>query len=101
LVQTGLNPALRLEGIVITMFDSRNRLSHQVVEEIRAHFPDKLFRTIIRRNVRLSESPSYGKPICLYDPMSTGAQDYRDLAKELISRGEHDVNAEKGIGAGS
>jgi chromosome partitioning protein len=98
LVQKGLNSALRLEGIVITMFDSRNRLSHQVVEEIRAHFPDKLFRTIIRRNVRLSESPSYGKPICLYDPSSTGAQDYRDLAKELISRGEHNVDAEKGIG---
>lgn len=98
LVQKGLNPALHLEGIVITMFDSRNRLSHQVVEEIRAHFPDKLFNTIIRRNVRLSESPSYGKPICLYDPASTGAQDYQDLAKELITRGEHVVNAEKGLG---
>lgn len=98
LVQRSLNAALRLEGIVVTMFDSRNRISHQVVEEIRAHFPDKLFRTIIRRNVRLSESPSYGKPICLYDAPSTGAQDYRDLAKELISRGEHNVNAEKGIG---
>ena len=98
LVQKGLNPALHLEGIVITMFDSRNRLSHQVVEEIRAHFPDKLFDTIIRRNVRLSESPSYGKPICLYDPASTGALDYQDLAKELITRGEHIVNAEKGFG---
>lgn len=98
LVQKGLNPSLHLEGIFITMFDGRNRLSHQVVEEIRAHFPDKLFNTIIRRNVRLSESPSYGKPICLYDPGSMGAQDYRDLAKELISRGEHDVNAEKGLG---
>jgi chromosome partitioning protein len=98
LVQRGLNPALHLEGIVITMFDSRNRISHQVVDEIRAHFPDKLFNTIIRRNVRLSESPSYGKPICLYDPSSTGAQDYRDLAKELISRGEHHDNAEKGFG---
>jgi chromosome partitioning protein len=98
LVQKNLNPGLRLEGIVITMFDGRNRLSHQVVEEIRAHFPDKLFHTIIRRNVRLSESPSYGKPICLYDSVSTGAQDYRDLAKELISRGEHDVTAEKGLG---
>lgn len=98
LVQKSFNPALRLEGIVITMFDSRNRLSHQVVEEIRAHFPDKLFRTIIRRNVRLSESPSYGKPICLYDQTSTGAQDYRDLAKELISRGEHNADAEKRFG---
>ena len=98
LVQQSVNSALRLEGIVITMFDSRNRISHQVVEDIRAHFPDKLFRTIIRRNVRLSESPSYGKPICLYDGASMGAQDYRDLAKELISRGEHNVDAEKGLG---
>ena len=98
LVQKGLNPSLHLEGIVITMFDSRNRLSHQVVEEIRAHFPDKMFASIIRRNVRLSESPSYGKPICLYDPTSTGAQDYRDLAKELINRGELAVDAEKRIG---
>ena len=98
LVQQGMNSTLKLEGIVITMFDSRNRISHQVVEDIRAHFPDKLFRTIIRRNVRLSESPSYGKPICLYDAASTGAQDYRELAKELISRGEHYVDAEKGLG---
>jgi len=98
LVQKGLNPTLHLEGIVITMFDSRNRLSHQVLEDIRSHFPDKLFNTIVRRNVRLSESPSYGKPICLYDPTSTGALDYRELAKELITRGEHDANAEKGLG---
>lgn len=91
LVQRDLNPNLRLEGIVITMFDGRNRLSHQVVEEIRAHFPDKLYRTIIRRNVRLSESPSYGKPICLYDPTSTGAQDYFELAKELMGQGEQNV----------
>jgi len=98
LVQQGLNPALFLAGIVITMFDSRNRLSHQVLEDIRAHFPDKLFNAIIRRNVRLSESPSYGKPICLYDPTSSGALDYRDLAKELITRGERHDNAEKGLG---
>lgn len=98
LVQQSFNPTLRLEGIVITMFDSRNRLSHQVVEEIRAHFPDKLFHTIVRRNVRLSESPSYGKPICMYDAGSTGAQDYRELAKELINRGEHHVDAEKRLG---
>jgi len=98
LVQKKLNPELLLYGIVITMFDSRNRLSHQVVDEIRQHFPDKIFHTVIRRNVRLSESPSYGKPVCLYDPTSTGAQDYKDLAMELISRGEHDVDAEKRIG---
>jgi chromosome partitioning protein len=98
LVQRGLNPPLYLEGIVITMFDGRNRISHQVVDEIRAHFPDKLYRTIIRRNVRLSESPSYGKPVCLYDASSTGAQDYRDLANEMINRGEIDVITEKGLG---
>jgi chromosome partitioning protein len=98
LVQKGLNPALHLEGIVITMFDSRNRLSHQVLEEIRSHFPDKLFNAIVHRSVRLSESPSYGKPICLYDPTSTGALDYRELAKELINRGERNANAEKGLG---
>jgi chromosome partitioning protein len=98
LVQKSLNPDLKLEGIVITMFDSRNRLSHQVVEEIRAHFPTKLYRTIVRRNVRLSESPSYGKPICLYDPASTGAQDYTELAKELMGQGEQNVGTGEGIG---
>jgi chromosome partitioning protein len=98
LVQTELNPGLHLEGIVITMFDSRNRISHQVVEEVRSHFPDKLFKTIVRRNVRLSESPSYGKPVYLYDVISTGAQDYLELAKELIGHGEIDVTTEKGIG---
>ena len=98
LVQKKLNPTLALEGIVITMFDGRNRISHEVLEEIRKHFPDALYRTIIRRNVRLSESPSYGKPICLYDASSTGAQDYLELAKELISRGGIDVDTEKRIG---
>jgi chromosome partitioning protein len=98
LVQKGLNSNLRLEGIVITMFDSRNRISHQVLEEIRSHFPDKLFKTIIRRNVRLSESPSYGKPIYLYDISSTGSQDYLELAKELIGHGEINATAEKGLG---
>jgi chromosome partitioning protein len=69
-----------------------------VVEEIQTHFPDKLFKTIIRRNVRLSESPSYGKPVCLYDPSSTGAQDYLDLARELVAQGEPHVIAENGTG---
>jgi chromosome partitioning protein len=98
LVQQELNSRLRLEGIVITMFDSRNRISHQVVQEIRSHFPDKLFRTIVRRNVRLSESPSYGKPVYLYDVASMGSQDYLELSKELISHGEIDAGAEKGLG---
>jgi chromosome partitioning protein len=98
LVKTALNPHLELQGIIITMFDSRNRLSHQVVEEIQKHFPDKLFKSIIRRNVRLSESPSYGKPVCLYDPSSSGAQDYLDLAKELIAYGDTHVLTENGVG---
>ena len=98
LVQRGLNPELQLLGIIITMFDSRNRLAHQVVEEIQTHFPDRLFKSIIRRNVRLSESPSYGKPACLYDPSSTGAQDYLELAKELIGQGEAHVITEDRIG---
>ena len=98
LVQKGLNPALYLEGILLTMFDSRNRLSHQVAEEIRSHFPDRLFRTVIHRNVRLSESPSYGKPALLYDATSTGAQNYLEFAKELIRNGEENRRAEKGTG---
>jgi chromosome partitioning protein len=98
LVQQRLNPNLRLEGIVVTMFDSRNRLSHQVFEEIRAHFPTKLYRTVVRRNVRLSEAPSYGKPICLYDPTSSGAQDYMALAKELSGEGVENVGTDEGVG---
>jgi len=98
LVQRGLNPSLFLEGILLTMFDSRNRLSHQVAEEIRSHFPDRSFRTVIHRNVRLSESPSHGKPALLYDVHSTGAQNYLELARELIRNGEGNRRAEKGIG---
>jgi chromosome partitioning protein len=100
LVQQGLNPSLHLEGILLTMFDSRNRLSHQVAEEIRSHFPDRLFRTVIQRNVRLSESPSHGKPALLYDVHSTGAQNYLELAKELIRNGQEirHADTEKGTG---
>jgi len=100
LVQQGLNPSLHLEGILLTMFDSRNRLSHQVAEEIRSHFPDRLFHTVIHRNVRLSESPSHGKPALLYDVHSTGAQNYLDLAKELIRNGEEIRRADTEKGAG-
>ncbi len=85
-VKTGLNPTLRLAGILLTMFDSRNNLSYQVEEEIRAHFKETVFRTVIPRNVRLSEAPSHGKPILLYDIRSRGAQSYLSLAKELINR---------------
>jgi chromosome partitioning protein len=98
LVQKSLNPELKLEGIAVTMFDGRNRISHEVLAEIRNHFPDLIYQTIIRRNVRLSESPSYGKPVCLYDASSTGAQDYLELAKEFMNRGATDGTTEKRFG---
>jgi chromosome partitioning protein len=99
LVQRGLNPSLFLEGILLTMFDIRNRLSHQVAEEIRSHFPEQIFRTMIYRNVRISESPSHGKPVVLYDAQCTGARDYLDLARELIQNNEEEkYRAEEGTG---
>ena len=84
-VRTGLNPTLRLAGILLTMFDARNNLSNQVEVEIRTHFKETVFKTVIPRNVRLSEAPSHGKPVLLYDIRSKGAQSYLALAKELIS----------------
>jgi chromosome partitioning protein len=84
LIKARLNPVLRLEGILLTMFDSRNNLSHQVAEEVRSHFGDRTFATVIPRNVRLSESPSFGKPIILYDIQSKGAISYMELARELV-----------------
>jgi chromosome partitioning protein len=98
LVQKGYNPGLFLEGIVLTMFDSRSRLSHQVADEVRRHFPDRLFETVIHRNVRLSESPSHGKPALLYDVRSTGAQGYLALARELIQNQEEKQRGEKRTG---
>jgi chromosome partitioning protein len=85
-VKRGLNPALKLSGILLTMYDKRNNLSEQVAEEIRHHFSGTVFRTVIPRNVRLSEAPSHGRPALLYDIRSTGAQSYLALAKELIGR---------------
>jgi len=86
-VKKGLNRSLTLSGILLTMYDARNNLSNQVEEEVRGHFKDAVFKTIIPRNVRLSEAPSYGKPILLYDVTSKGAQSYLALARELIGRG--------------
>jgi chromosome partitioning protein len=86
LVQRGLNPRLSIEGILLTMFDARNRLSGQVADEIHSHFPNETFTTVIPRNVRLSEAPSHGKPILLYDVASRGATSYLELAQELIAR---------------
>jgi chromosome partitioning protein len=84
LVQDHLNPALRIEGVLLTMYDARLNLSQQVAEEARKFFSDRVYKTVIPRNVRLSEAPSFGKPIVLYDPHSTGAERYRELAMEVI-----------------
>lgn len=86
LVRTKLNPHLDIEGVLMTMYDSRLRLSNQVVAEVRKHFGEKAFKTVINRNVRLSEAPSYGKPVLLYDALSVGAKNYLSLAQELIAR---------------
>jgi chromosome partitioning protein len=96
LVQKGLNSTLNLEGILLTMFDVRNRIAHQVADEVRSHFPGHVFQTVIQRNVRLSESPSHGKPALLYDPDCAGAQNYLELARELIRNGEGKRNAKEG-----
>jgi chromosome partitioning protein len=88
LVQGGLNPDLVIEGVLMTMYDGRTNLALQVVNEVRDHFDKLVFKTMIPRTVRLSEAPSYGQPITAYDPRSKGAEVYRDLAKEVVSRDE-------------
>lgn len=84
IVRKHLNDDLEIEGVLLTMYDSRLNLSNEVVEEVKKHFTDKVFKTIISRNVRLSESPSHGKPVILYDAVSKGSQNYLALAKEII-----------------
>lgn len=91
LVQRGLNPQLRVEGILLTMADARNNLSKDVEDEIRLHFSKESFETVIPRNVRLSEAPSHGKPIIYYDITSRGAAAYLQLAREIIQREAADV----------
>ena len=86
IVQTRLNPDLDIEGILLTMFDTRLRLSKQVVEEVKMHFQDMVFNTIINRNTRLSEAPSFGKTIVMYDANSTGAINYLNLAREILEK---------------
>ncbi len=86
LVKKTLNPSLLMLGILLTMFDQRNNLSHQVSDEVRRHFKSSVFQTVIPRNVTLSEASSYGKPIILYDIRSKGAQSYLELAKEIITK---------------
>jgi chromosome partitioning protein len=85
-VRQSLNPALIIQGIVMTMYDGRNNLANQVVEDVRAHMGDKVYRTIIPRNVRISEAPSHGKPAILYDLKCSGSQAYLQLASEVIQR---------------
>ncbi|MCZ6634834.1 MAG: AAA family ATPase [bacterium] len=87
LVQKHLNPQLQIEGVLLTMYDGRLNLSRQVAEEAKSHFGDRVYKTVIGRNVKLSEAPSFGKPIILYDIMSTGAQNYMNLAGEVINHG--------------
>ncbi len=84
LIRNSYNPHLKIEGILLTMFDGRNSLSNQVSDELKKHFGDKVYRTIIPRNVTLAEAPSHGKPVILYDIRSKGAMSYLELAKEII-----------------
>lgn len=86
LIKRRLNPLLKIEGIVFTMFDGRTNLAIQVVDEVKKHFRKEVYRTIIPRNVRLSEAPSHGKPIAVYDPRSKGAEMYYELAMEVLRR---------------
>ena len=94
LVQGSLNPSLSVEGIILTMFDSRTSLHKQVVGEVKKHFGDLVFNTVIPRNVKLSESPSFGRPIILYDIESKGSEAYLSLAQEVLMREKSELNAE-------
>jgi chromosome partitioning protein len=86
IVKQHFNKDLTVEGVLLTMFDTRLRLSHQVAEEVKKYFGDKVFKTIIHRNVRISEAPSYGKPVILYDAISSGARNYMSLASEILEK---------------
>ena len=85
-VQRSLNPDLEIQGVVLTMFDKRNNLSGQVAQDVRRYFGDKVYETMIPRNVRISEAPSYGKPVLIYDHRCTGSRAYLDLAREVLRR---------------
>ena len=87
-LRQSINPALEIEGILLTMYDSRNSLARQVVDQVRAHFAEKVYDTMIPRNVTLAEAPSYGRPALLYNAASAGAQAYLSLAKEFLVHGE-------------
>jgi chromosome partitioning protein len=89
MIQNRLNTALQIEGFLLTMYDPRLRLSNQVVEEVQQHFEDMVFETIIQRNIKLSEAPSYGKPVVLYDAASKGSLNYLNMARELLQKNEN------------
>lgn len=88
MVKKSLNPSLDIEGVLMTMYDSRLRLSNQIVDEVKKYFGEKVFRVIVTRNVRLSEAPSFGKPILLYDALSSGSKNYMDLAQEILGNNQ-------------
>jgi chromosome partitioning protein len=97
IIQNRLNPDLEIEGFLLTMYDARLRLSNQVVEEVKKHFQEMVFETIIQRNIKLSEAPSFGKPVVLYDAESKGAVNYLNLAREILQRNDQTLikNKEK------
>jgi chromosome partitioning protein len=97
LVQNNLNPDLKIEGVVLTMYDGRLNLSKQVADETRKYFEDKVYKTVINRNVRLSEAPGFGKPIILYDITSVGAENYLSLAEEMLN---HNIKVAETVYAG-
>ncbi len=101
IVQRNLNPRLEIEGVLLTMYDSRLNLSKQVADEATEYFGDEVFKTVIPRNVRIAEAPSFGKPILLYDILSTGAKSYLALAQELIHRNSGAKTDRTGAGAAS
>lgn len=91
MVKKQLNEPLDIEGVLLTMYDSRLRLSNQIVEEVKKYFGDKVFKSVVTRNVRLSEAPSFGKPIILYDAISSGTRNYMDLAQEVLVKNNHQI----------
>ncbi len=93
LVQEHLNSGLRIEGVLLTMFDTRLNLSQQVADEARKFFSDRVYKTVIPRNVKLGEAPSFGKPVVLYDPYCAGSESYRDLAREVLEHAEESARS--------
>lgn len=100
MVKKSFNPSLDIEGVLMTMFDSRLRLSNQIVDEVKKYFGEKVFSVIVTRNVRLSEAPSFGKPILLYDALSSGSKNYMDLAKEILANNQKRHAAQRSAASG-